>query len=48
MVSQKAFNELAENATSYIQKALDRITELEKRVEALEAKKTVSRKPGAA
>lgn len=44
MVSQKAFNELAENATNYIQKCLDRIVELEKRVDALEAKKTVSRK----
>jgi len=45
MVSQKAFDELAENATNYIQKCLDRIVALEKRVEALEAKKTVSRKP---
>lgn len=44
MVSQKAFDELAQNATTYIQKALDRIAALEARVEALEAKKTVSRK----
>jgi len=43
MVSQKKFDELVEATTGYLQKLMDRVKELEEKVEALESKKPASR-----
>jgi len=47
MVDQKKFDELVESTTRYLQLLMDKVAAAEKRIEALEAKKTVSRKTGA-
>ncbi len=43
MIDDRKFNELVDNTTKYLQLLMDKNTALEKRLEALEAKKTISR-----
>jgi uncharacterized small protein (DUF1192 family) len=43
MVDQKQFDELVESTTHYLQQLMNRVGALEKEVEALKAKKTVTR-----
>lgn len=43
MVSQKKFDELVEATTGYLQKLMDRVKDLEAKVEALESKKSPAR-----
>ena len=42
MVDQKKFDELVESTTNYLQQLMNRVSKLEKEVEALKAKKTIS------
>jgi tRNA(Phe) wybutosine-synthesizing methylase Tyw3 len=43
LVDEKKFNELVESTTNYLQQLMNRVGTLEKEVEALKAKKTLSR-----
>ena len=43
MVDQKQFDELVESTTHYLQQLMNRVGELEKEVEALKTKKTITR-----
>lgn len=43
MVDQKQFDELVESTTHYLQQLMNRVGKLEKEVEELKAKKTVTR-----
>lgn len=43
MVSQKKFDELVEATTGYLQQLMDRVKDLEAKVEALESKKAPAR-----
>jgi len=43
VIDDRKFNELVDNTTKYLQLLMDKNTALEKRLEALEAKKTISR-----
>ena len=44
MVDQKKFDELVENTTKYLQLLMDKNAELERRIKALEAPKTSTRR----
>jgi hypothetical protein len=43
LVDEQKFNELVESTTNYLQQLMNRVGTLEKEVEALKAKKTISR-----
>ena len=46
MVDQKKFDELVDNTTKYLQLLMDRVAQLETRVDELESRKTTSRAKG--
>lgn len=43
MIDDRKFDELVENTTRYLQLLMDKNESIEKRLEALETKKTISR-----